>query len=48
MVRMIASPCVKGPDLLKTSLHCRSRKAKCDLGDLDAPVSPPGMGESNG
>jgi hypothetical protein len=25
---------------LAHSLHCRSRKAKCDLGDLDAPVSP--------
>jgi hypothetical protein len=23
------------------SLHCRARKAKCDLGDIDAPTSPP-------
>jgi hypothetical protein len=24
-----------------TSLHCRSRKAKCDLGNISAPSSPP-------
>ncbi|KAH8107514.1 hypothetical protein DFH11DRAFT_1732247 [Phellopilus nigrolimitatus] len=25
----------------KACLHCRSRKAKCDLGDIDAPSQPP-------
>ncbi|ADV23934.1 specific RNA polymerase II transcription factor, putative [Cryptococcus gattii WM276] len=25
----------------RACLHCRSRKAKCDLGDIDAPSSPP-------
>ncbi|KAI5118828.1 hypothetical protein M0805_009406 [Coniferiporia weirii] len=25
----------------KACLHCRSRKAKCDLGDIDAPNQPP-------
>ncbi|KLO12871.1 hypothetical protein SCHPADRAFT_928922 [Schizopora paradoxa] len=25
----------------KACLHCRSRKAKCDLGDIDAPSKPP-------
>ncbi|PAV15145.1 specific RNA polymerase II transcription factor [Pyrrhoderma noxium] len=25
----------------KACLHCRSRKAKCDLGDIDAPGQPP-------
>jgi len=28
-------------DFADFSLHCRSRKAKCDLGDIDAPSSPP-------
>ncbi|WWD19773.1 hypothetical protein CI109_104237 [Kwoniella shandongensis] len=35
----------KGGDKVKRGyracLHCRSRKAKCDLGDIDAPSSPP-------
>ncbi|OCF34202.1 specific RNA polymerase II transcription factor [Kwoniella heveanensis BCC8398] len=25
----------------RACLHCRARKAKCDLGDIDAPSSPP-------
>ncbi|ORX40516.1 hypothetical protein BD324DRAFT_574415 [Kockovaella imperatae] len=25
----------------RACLHCRSRKAKCDLGDIDAPSEPP-------
>ncbi|WVQ84547.1 hypothetical protein IAT38_006701 [Cryptococcus sp. DSM 104549] len=25
----------------RACLHCRSRKARCDLGDIDAPSSPP-------
>ena len=28
-------------DTADASLHCRSRKAKCDLGDIEAPSSPP-------
>ncbi|GFZ50946.1 hypothetical protein JCM24511_08704 [Saitozyma sp. JCM 24511] len=41
---MSSSPPNK-PDRVKRGyracLHCRSRKAKCDLGDIDAPSSPP-------
>lgn len=34
----LTQPCVRALD---PGAHCRSRKAKCDLGDIDAPREPP-------